>query len=69
MKRPGQTVFLSTEPTETIAAAKNRLAAMCEFPAASIRLGFGGEILKDDNTIQYYKISNDNELYQMQVQG
>lgn len=42
---------------------------MCEFPAASIRLGFGGEILKDDNTIQFYKISNDNELYQMQIQG
>eukprot|EP00339_Tiarina_fusa_P003719 CAMPEP_0117042916 /NCGR_PEP_ID=MMETSP0472-20121206/29859_1 /TAXON_ID=693140 ORGANISM="Tiarina fusus, Strain LIS" /NCGR_SAMPLE_ID=MMETSP0472 /ASSEMBLY_ACC=CAM_ASM_000603 /LENGTH=99 /DNA_ID=CAMNT_0004754289 /DNA_START=1 /DNA_END=300 /DNA_ORIENTATION=- len=68
VKRPNQTVFLSTEPTETIAAAKNRLAAMCEFPAASIKLGFNGEILKDDNTMAYYKISNDNELYQTQIQ-
>jgi len=41
---------------------------MCEFPAASIKLGFGEDILKDDNTIAYYKISNDNELYQIQIQ-
>ena len=69
VKRPKQTVFLSTEPSETIGVAKNKLAAMCEFPADSIRLGFNGSILMDDKTIGEYKIENSNVLYQIQKIG
>ena len=69
VKRPQQTVFLTTEPTETVAVAKNRLAVMCEYPAANIRLGYGDEILKDDNTIAFYKIDNGAEVFQMQLTG
>merc|ERR1712137_150721 len=67
VKRPGQTVFLTTEPSETIAVAKNRLATMCEFPAENIRLGYNGTVLNDEETIGGYNIKNETEVYQLQM--
>merc|ERR1712137_598624 len=67
VKRPMQTVFLQTDAAETVSTAKNKLAAMCEFPAEKIRLAFNGSLLDEEKTMADYKIENDNILYQIQA--
>ena len=63
IKREKQTIFLYTDPTETIADVKTKLSSLTNVPSSHIRLIFHDLVMDDDKTIGDHKADNDNIVY------
>lgn len=55
-KRKNMTVFVYTEPQQTITTIKQYLAKIVKVDPSEIQFLYGGEIMEDGKTIQDYKI-------------
>eukprot|EP01102_Stenamoeba_stenopodia_P007091 TRINITY_DN1981_c0_g1_i1.p1 TRINITY_DN1981_c0_g1~~TRINITY_DN1981_c0_g1_i1.p1 ORF type:complete len:140 (-),score=22.29 TRINITY_DN1981_c0_g1_i1:118-537(-) len=63
VKRQKQTVFLHTDPAETIADIKGKLAQILSVPAARQRILFQDKPVDDSKTLGDLKVENDNILH------
>jgi len=63
VKRQKQTIFLNTDPTETIASLKAKLASLNKVPAANLRLLSGEAVLDDAKSVGDSKIENDAVVF------
>jgi hypothetical protein len=63
VKRQKQTIFLYTEPQESIQRVKSKISRLNNIPIEKIRLIYNEIPLEDDKTIQDYKIENDKIVY------
>lgn len=63
VKRQKQTIFLYTEPTESVADLKKKVAEINGVAAARIRLLYGDVVLDDSKTVGDHKIENEKVLY------
>lgn len=63
VKRHKQTVFLYTEPTESVADLKKRIAEINSVQPARIRLLYGDVALDESKTVGDHKIENEKVLF------
>lgn len=58
-----------TEPAKTVAEFKDEIAKVSQIPAASQRLIYSGKILKDDQTVESYKIQDGHAIHLVKSGG
>lgn len=63
VKRANQTVFLNSEPTDTVHDLKSKLSGINKVPTDNIRLIFNSNPLEESKSLNDLKIENDNVLY------
>lgn len=63
VKRHKQTIFLYTEPTESVADLKKRIAEISGAQPARIRLLYGDAPLDESKTVGDHKIENEKVLF------
>ena len=63
VKRHKQTVFIYTEPTESVADLKKRIAEINGVQPARIRLLYGDVSLDESRTVGDHKIENEKVLH------
>ena len=62
-KRKNETLFIESEPTETTADLKKKIAAVVEKTPSSLRLLFQDNVLDDETTLSDANIENDAILH------
>lgn len=63
VKRHKQTIFLYTEPTESVADLKKKVAEINGLPPARTRLLYGDTVMDESRTIGDHKIENEKVIY------
>src|SRR5215467_12602414 len=63
VKRQKQTIFLSTDPNETVADVKKKLADINKISQGKIRLLTGETVMEDSKTIGDLKIENEKIIF------
>ncbi|QLL34686.1 hypothetical protein HG536_0H00610 [Torulaspora globosa] len=58
-----------TEPAKTVAEFKDEIAKVSQIPAANQRLIYSGKILKDDQTVESYKIQDGHAIHLVKSGG
>ena len=54
---------VSVEPTATVAAFKEEISKVSQIPAENQRLIYSGKILKDDQTLDFYKVQDGHAVH------
>ena len=60
---------VSIEPSQTILELKEAIAVVSSIPAANQRLIYSGKILKDDQTVESYKIQDGHAVHLVRSGG
>lgn len=60
---------VSIEPTNTVIELKEAISKVSEIPPANQRLIYSGKILKDDQTVESYKIADDHAVHLVRSGG
>jgi len=60
VKRGHQTIFLNTEPTDTVNDVKGKLSGISKVPTENIRLIFNNNALEESKCLGDLKIENDS---------
>ncbi|OUM55080.1 hypothetical protein BVG19_g4559 [[Candida] boidinii] len=64
IKASGDQKFtVSIDPSITVSALKDKIATLSEIPADSQRLIYSGKVLKDNDTIETYKIKDGHSIH------
>lgn len=63
VKRANQTIFLNSEPTDTVHDLKTKLSGITKVAPDSLRLVFNSNTLDESKSLNDLKIENDNVLY------
>lgn len=60
---------VATQPANTVAEFKEEIAKVSQIPAANQRLIYSGKILKDDQTVESYKIQDGHAIHLVKSGG
>lgn len=60
---------VAIEPAKTVAEFKEEIAKVSEIPAANQRLIYSGKILKDDQTVESYKVQDGHAIHLVRSGG
>jgi len=63
VKRANQTIFLNTEPTETVNDLKAKIAAINKVPVENIRLIINNNPLEEAKALSELKVENDAVIH------
>jgi ubiquilin len=58
-----QKYVISLQTTDTVLDFKNKIAEKCDTPADRMRLIYSGRVLKDQDTIESYKIAEGHTVH------
>ena len=60
-------LFLSVEPTDTVASIKKRIRNMAGIPESHQKLSYGSQIWRDDQNLAHYKISEEELTINLEI--
>ena len=60
-------LFLSVEPTDTVASIKKRIRNMAGIPESHQKLSYRSQIWRDDQNLAHYKISEEELTINLEI--